>query len=139
MAGRVQKLYLVDGEWMTQTEIAHLLGISRDALLKRLSRGWDLHEALTKPGKPQPVFRLPKREEVRVEGKEAAYKRIKREGRKRPFCLLWMYYRRREHGLNANEAFFEALRLFPPLSEKELRERKNDRGSDQAGRSGDAV
>ncbi len=113
VAGKLQTLYLVDGEWMTQAEAAHLLGITKAGLLKRLQRGWDIQKALSTPGQPKAEFRLPPRQALMREPKRAAYNRLVREGRWKPFAKLWGFYRRAEHGLNQHEAFYEALRLFP--------------------------
>ena len=115
--GRKVRLHKVHGEWLTVTEMALIAGITREGVLRRLARGDSPEEACRAANPPSTV---PPAQPHTWETEASAYTRIRMEGRLVPFNRLRSVYARLEYGLTDKEAFFEALKLFPPLTQAEI-------------------
>lgn len=94
-----------------------IAGITREGVLRRLARG-DSPEDACRSNKPPSV--VPPAQGHTWESEASAYTRLRMEGRLGPFNLLRTVYTRLEYGLTEKEAFFEALKFFPPLTQAEI-------------------
>lgn len=110
----------VNGELVTLADMAMRAGCGRTTVIQRLKRGATPEEACV-PLEREPPPKMLTRQEAAVEGEQRAITRLRSEGRLKAFFRLRNLYRRMEYGLTLEEAFAEALRLFPPLTEQDAR------------------
>jgi hypothetical protein len=108
--------YVIDGELVSVIEMGLRSGCSRRTIVKRIESGMTPREAMetkTNAREPPPIRSA---FDAGLEPVDMACDRLKAEGRYKPFLKLRNLYDNLEFGLSSEQAFYEALRFFPPLA-----------------------
>lgn len=105
-----KKYITIDGERHHLSEWCSIFGISKQLVIGRVKRGWDIERSITTPARTYNYLIPP---DPRSETMYAATRRLKAENRWMDF--LEIKGQLRFKGLTMEQQFYKALELFPPL------------------------